>query len=88
MKIEDTLETRETVYGSFFGVSCIAQDLKAVMRTTENWAGLSPDQQESLEMIANKIGRILNGDPDYHDSWFDIQGYAALISMRLGDFES
>ena len=88
MKIEDTLETRETMYGSFFGVSCIAQDLKAVMRSTENWAGLSPDQQESLEMIANKIARVLNGDPDFFDSWHDIAGYATLISMRLGDFET
>ena len=88
MKIEDTLETRETVYGNFFGVACIAQDLKAVMRSTDNWAGLSPDQQESLEMIANKIARVLNGDPNYHDSWFDIQGYAALIAMTLGDCET
>ena len=88
MKIEDTLETRETVYGSFFGVSCIAQDLKAVMRSTDNWAGLSPDQQESLEMIANKVARVLNGDPDFFDSWHDIAGYATLIAMRLGDFES
>ncbi len=85
MTIELTLESRAGTYGSFFGVSCLTQDLKSVMRTTDNWNGLSPDQQEALEMIANKIGRILNGDPDYFDSWHDIAGYATLVAMRLGD---
>ena len=34
-------------------------------------------------MIAHKIGRIINGDPDYDDSWADIAGYAKLVSDRL-----
>jgi hypothetical protein len=34
-------------------------------------------------MIAHKIGRILNGDPDYIDSWDDIAGYAKLVADRL-----
>ena len=34
-------------------------------------------------MIANKIGRILNGDPNYPDSWHDIAGYATLIENEL-----
>jgi len=34
-------------------------------------------------MIAHKIGRIINGDPDYDDSWVDIAGYAKLVSDRL-----
>ena len=34
-------------------------------------------------MIAHKIGRILNGDPNYLDSWIDIVGYAQLIVDRL-----
>ena len=27
--------------------------------------------------------RILNGDPDYHDSWHDIVGYAQLVADEL-----
>ena len=50
---------------------------------TPNWSKLAPDQRESLEMVAHKIGRILNGDPDYHDSWRDIVGYAKLVADRL-----
>lgn len=34
-------------------------------------------------MIAHKIGRILNGDPNYADSWIDIAGYAKLVADRL-----
>ena len=30
-------------------------------------------------MILHKVARILNGDPDYVDSWADIAGYAQLV---------
>ena len=41
------------------------------------------DQVEALDMICHKIGRIINGDPDYADSWHDIAGYAQLVADRL-----
>ena len=34
-------------------------------------------------MILHKIGRIINGDADYADSWHDIAGYASLVDKRL-----
>jgi hypothetical protein len=34
-------------------------------------------------MIQHKIARILNGDPNYHDSWHDIGGYSKLVADRL-----
>lgn len=49
----------------------------------KKWVSLASDQKESLEMIAHKIGRILNGDPNYSDSWHDIAGYAKLVGDRL-----
>ena len=49
----------------------------------DKWNSLAPDQRECLEMIAHKIGRILNGDPNYDDSWRDIVGYAQLVVNRL-----
>ena len=36
-----------------------------------------------LGTIADKIGRILSGDPNYADNWHDIQGYAKLVEDRL-----
>src|SRR5579872_2478094 len=81
--IETTLAERGSRYGTFPGHASITQAIKSVMRGTNNWHKLAPDQQEALEMIAHKIGRILNGDPNYHDSWHDIVGYTKLVADRL-----
>jgi len=43
------------------------------------------DMREALEMILHKIARILNGNPNYADSWQDIAGYAQLIVKRLNE---
>ena len=34
-------------------------------------------------MIAVKIARILNGDPNHFDSWIDIAGYATLAAELI-----
>ena len=70
-------------YGLFTGHAHITQGIKAVMQTHDGWDRLADDQREALEMIAHKVGRILNGDPDYADSWHDIAGYARLVEQRL-----
>ena len=44
---------------------------------------LSPHLKEAIDMIFNKIARILNGNPNHADSWVDIAGYAKLVSDRL-----
>lgn len=81
--INETLKQRGQRYGVFAENSKIMQDLKDRMRTTPNWGMLESDQKEALDLIAHKIGRILGGDPDYHDNWHDIGGYAKLIADRL-----
>ena len=81
--IEETLTERGSKYGSFVGHADITQQLKAVMHDTPNWEKLHSDQKECLEMVAHKVGRILNGDPNYHDSWHDIVGYCKLVADRL-----
>lgn len=81
--IDKVLNERGSRYGSFLKHAIITQRLKAVMTDTPNWIALNDDMVESLEMIAHKIGRILNGDPSYADSWVDIAGYAKLVADRL-----
>lgn len=81
--IAETLADRGKRYGAFTGHAEITQRLKWDMASTPRWNALAPDQKEALEMIVHKIGRILNGDPDYHDSWHDIVGYAKLVADRL-----
>lgn len=78
-----TLKERGDRYGAFDGHSQIAQGIKVAMRLSPKWWALTPSHKESLEMIAHKIGRILNGDPNYADSWVDIAGYAQLIVKQL-----
>ena len=87
--INTTLTERGKRYGTFKDHAEIAQRLKGVLRKFEAERGcdLDPDQREALEMIAHKIARILNGDPDYADSWHDIAGYAQLVADRLNGVE-
>ena len=81
--IDQTLAERGSRYGDFPEHARITQNLKAAMIDSPNWGTLSDDMKEALEMIAHKIGRILNGDPRYHDSWHDIIGYAKLVADTL-----
>lgn len=78
-----TLAERGKRYGNFPEHAYITQNIKEAMRNSPNWDDLSPDMKESLEMIAHKVGRILNGDPLYKDSWHDISGYATLVEDSL-----
>lgn len=81
--ISNTLIERGNRYGVFKEHSRITQNLKIAMQDSPNWVSLSKDKKEALEMIQHKIGRILNGDPEYTDSWHDIIGYAKLVEDDL-----
>lgn len=81
--IDATLSLRGERYGEFKDHASISQGLKAVMRAAPKWALLSADKKEALEMVVHKIARILNGDPEYVDSWHDIVGYASLVEAKL-----
>jgi hypothetical protein len=81
--IAATLAERGNRYGDFSEHARITQNIKRAMQDSPNWLTLTDDKKETLEMIAHKIGRILNGDPEYHDSWHDINGYTKLVADRL-----
>jgi hypothetical protein len=81
--IDTTLAQRGSRYGEFAEHARITQNIKRAMQDSPNWSSLSDDKKEALEMAAHKIGRILNGDPNYHDSWHDIIGYTKLVAEKL-----
>lgn len=83
LDIHDVLEERGSRYGQFSEHALITQNIKRAMRHSKNWHNLPDDMKECLEMVAHKMGRILNGDPDYDDSWVDIIGYTQLVVDRL-----
>lgn len=87
MNLEQILDERGSRYGEFRDHAAISQHLKLSMASA-GWHRLSHDQKEALEMIAHKIARILNGDPNYADSWVDIAGYAQLVADRLSKNDS
>jgi hypothetical protein len=72
-------------YGRFIDHAKVTVRLKRVLleRLFDRGLEVQPDQAEALDMICHKLGRIVNGDPDYADSWDDIAGYAKLVADRL-----
>ena len=81
--IDNTLEQRGNNYGNFKGQALVSQNIKAAMHNSLNWGNLPPEMKEALEMMAHKTARILNGDPNFHDSWHHIIGYVRLIEKIL-----
>jgi hypothetical protein len=79
------LVERGSRYGDFKGHAEVTMGLKQVIEAELEVRRkfLAPDQTEALHMICHKIGRIVNGDADYEDSWRDIAGYAQLVANRL-----
>ena len=83
--INALLAEREKTHGDYEIHAAITQDLK---RTINHHVGdldrrLDDDMQETLDMIAHKIGRIIAGNPAEPDHWRDIAGYAQLVANRL-----
>ena len=87
--ITATLTERGKRYGKFTDHAEISRRLKQATFQHAHKQGvlLTFDQQEALDMICHKIGRIVNGDPNYADSWVDIAGYAKLVADRLEGVE-
>jgi capsid portal protein len=83
MQIDEILSERGSRYGDFAAHAEITQAIKRIMYEAGNWDSMSSDKKEALEMIAHKIGRIINGDSTYIDSWTDIGGYARLVEVNL-----
>lgn len=81
--IKETLAERGTKYGNYLQQCRITAKLQTVMTDVPSYYKMEVDQQDALEMIAVKISRILNGDPNYADNWHDIAGYATLVADRL-----
>lgn len=82
--LEQTLQERGRRYGKFADHAAVTQALKRIISFHAR-KDFDPDQQEALDMICHKIGRIVAGDPNYADSWHDIAGYAKLVEDRLNE---
>lgn len=75
------LAERKKTHGDFNDHARITQALKAAVSMDR--ARLLPIHNEAIDMILHKIGRICAGDPNVHDHWDDIAGYAKITSERI-----
>lgn len=71
------LDQRGATHGDYRAMSTRIQQIKTIMRMGSKWTDMSEPQKEALELIATKIGRIIEGDPEFKDHWDDLGGYAA-----------
>jgi hypothetical protein len=81
--VDAILNERGSRYGNFLDHARITQNIKCAMENSRNWPTLPVDTREALEMVAHKIGRMLNGDPEYVDNVVDIIGYMQLVLDRM-----
>jgi hypothetical protein len=84
-KVGKVLDERANQYGTFMQSADTVIRIKSAMHNAvaRNEVHLYPDQLQALDMIATKISRIVNGNPNHTDSWTDIAGYATLVADRL-----
>lgn len=83
--IKEILKERGSRYGKFTDHARISRRMQEIIleHLIMNRKHMEDDQMEALTMICHKVARIVNGDPDYGDSWRDIAGYATLVADRL-----
>jgi len=80
-----TIPNRDEQHGGLEAVGGVSRRIKDIMQLSgRNWHRLTPGEQEALDIIAHKIGRILSGaDPHDPEHWRDVAGYA--VAARRGD---
>jgi hypothetical protein len=84
MSITDQiLNEREQTHGAFREVAGYSQAIKQLMRSSRNWNRFDVAQAQALEVIADKVARILCGDPSFPDHWQDGAGYFELVLRDL-----
>jgi hypothetical protein len=84
-EIDATLAYRQSTHGDFADVAFRAQEIKTSFHYGTRWHTLSPVQMESLEMLATKLARLVEGDPDFEDHTVDAIGY---LTLMLNDLRS
>ena len=83
MDAQQVIADREDSHGDYAKQAGMSQALKAIIRRPHKFEYLDDTHRESLDMIAVKISRIINGDQNNPDHWLDIAGYAMLVHNIL-----
>jgi len=87
-EIKKILEERGAVYGEYAEVAFTSQALKSAMHSGHAWWDMPDEIKESLEMVANKISRMVNGSCMHEDNILDIMGYMQLALDRVRESDA
>ena len=88
MNTDQILFDREQTHGAFREVAGYSQAIKTLMRSSRNWQRLDVAQAQALEVVADKVARILCGDPSFPDHWQDGAGYFELVVRDLAQAQA
>lgn len=80
--VEDTLKERGSRYGDFADNARVSEALMDILRAEPGYKNLRPVHRSALNVMTQKMARVVNGDPEYKDNWHDIGGYAKLTEDR------
>ena len=85
--IQNILTQRGSTHGEFRANSAVSRIIRRAVIQAIEGRGITLDayQEEAINMIAHKLGRIAQGDPYFVDHWQDIAGYATLTAERITD---
>ncbi len=83
--VDATLAERQSTYGNFEDVAFVTENIMSILAQVRvnGLNDLPHTHRMALYMIASKMARIVNGDPEYFDNWHDIGGYAKLIEKLI-----
>ena len=70
------LEERKKTHGDFKVNAAVCQDLKKILHRN---VLIGYIEKEALDNIAQKLARIVAGNPQEPDHWRDICGYSQLV---------
>jgi hypothetical protein len=79
----ETLLERGKQHGNAHRQFALAQEIKETLRSGANWDALTVQQRETLEMLATKLSRILEGDATFLEHWRDLWGYSELQTLMM-----
>lgn len=82
MSVDETLEDRNSVHGDYHDQAAMGEAIREVIIRGKYWPTMTPVQRDALIMIAVKMSRILQGNPNFSDHWHDLQGYARLAEKE------
>jgi hypothetical protein len=77
--IQQILDEREKTHGDFHEVAKTFEALISAIPTEK----LSAMTLLSINVILQKVARIVNGDQNFEDHWRDISGYAELCCRGI-----